>query len=610
MNRIGCALTAVCLLWMPLWMPSSVPPAFAAPAPSAVLQTTELSGVVHLRGHLDEKRLVIAAPGAAVPHELSARVDVAASIASALLSVEHENAVLATVFLEPGARVITLPLEHATVRDGHVTLTVRLVLTPGSPACNVLSTHCVDLDRITLSFAKGDRPSEALLDTWPSTLKSTEIYVASSPSLTEATAALTVSAQAARGAFGQDIAVAVRPLESSVSTLVSSSPFSRVVVVAGEAEADRHIGEETQMVGGHQATLAQLGLPAIVIRGPRQHEATVMFSQADLGGPVSGLTFHLSGTYTPAPPRSGARVMVLMNGRLIWSFGPDQRGRFDVSGAVPPAVIERDNTLTLRVSAGAAEHDPADDPFEVAVDPGSAVVISRGQTLRPGFDRFPQAFLPRFLVSFDRLAPDTLEAAAQLIAAMQRTTRAPLRPEVVSWDDALHSAKPWLAVVTDYVNARSLSAPLDLAPFRLTDRDHRELVRMDAHTPLAALEAFARGHRDILLLTHRAHRQGLLALTHDLQAQGGWYGVSGNVWLAPDGRPPFGLRVGDAGMRVESLIGSDRETNALRDAVVVLVLLALTAVLVWAYPKTVRPHPRTARALEGIPSRGHAESRA
>jgi hypothetical protein len=607
MNRVGRALTAICLLWMP----SSIAPAFAASTLPAELWTTELSGVVHLRGHLDEKRLVIAAPAAAVPHELSARVDAAASIASGLLSVEDENAVLATVFLEPGTRVITLPLDHATVRDGHVALTVRLVLTPGSPACSIRSTQCVDLGRITLSFAKGDRPSKMSLDTWPSTLKRVEIYVAPTPSLTEATAALTVSAQAARVAFGRDLAVAVRPLESSVSTPVPSSPFSRVVVVAGgEAERDRHIPEETQMAGGHQATLAQLGVPAIVIRGPKQRDATVMFSQADLGGPVSGLTFHLSGTYTPAPPRPGARVMVLMNGRLIWSFGPDYRGRFDVSGAVPPAVIERDNTLTLRVSAGAAEHDLAEDPFEVAVDPGSALVVARGQTLRPGFDRFPQALLPRFLVSFDRMAPDTLEAAAQLIAAMQRTTRSPLRPEVVSWDDALHSTKPWLAVVTDRVNARSLGAPLDLEPFRLTDRNRRELVRMDAHTPLAALEAFVRGHRDILLLTHRAHPQGLLALTHDLKVQGGWYGVSGNVWLAPEGRAPFGLRVGDAGMHVESLLGSERDTNALRDTVVVIVLLALTAVLVWAYPKTVRPHPRTARALEGVPSPGHAESRA
>jgi hypothetical protein len=606
MNRVGRALTAICLLWMP-W---SIALAFAVPALPAEVQTTELSGVVHLRGHLDEKRLVIAAPAATVPHELSARVDAATSIGSGLLSVEDENAVLATVFLEPGTRVITVPLEHATVRDGHVILTVRLVLTPGSPGCSIRSTQCVDLDRITLSFAKGDRPSKVSLDTWPSAFKKMETYVAPVPSLAEATAVLTVSAQAARVAFGHDVAVAVRPFESSAAPPVPSSSSSRMVVVTGEGEKDSHIPEETLMAGGPQVTLAELGVPTILIRGPKQREATVAFSQADLGGPVSGLTFHLSGTYTPAPPRPGARVMVLMNGRLVWSFGPDHRGRFDVSGAVPPAVIERDNTLTLRVSAEAAEDDLAADPFEVAVDAGSALVIARGQTLRPGFDRFPQAFLPRFLVSFDRMAPDTLEAAAQLIAAMQRTTRAPLRPEVVSWDDALHSTKPWLAVVADHVNARSLGAPLDLAPFRLTDRDRRELVRMDAHTPLAALEAFANGHRDILLLTHRAHRQGLLALTHDLKAQGGWYGVSGNVWLAPEGHLPFGLRVGDAGMHVESLLGSDRDTNALRDAVVVIVLLALTAVLVWAYPKTVRPHPRTARAREGVPSPGHAESRA
>lgn len=606
MNRIGRALTAICLLWMP----SSIAPAFASPALPADLQTTELSGVVHLHGHLDEKRLVIAAPAATVPHELSAQVDAAASIASGLLSVEDESSVLATVFLEPGTHVITVPLERATVRNGHVTLTVRLVLAPGTPACSIRSTQCVELDRITLSFAKGDRPSRASLDTWPRTLKRMEIYVAPTPSVTEATAALIVAAQAARVALGRDIAVVVRPLESSVSTPAPSLPFARVVVVAGEVERDRHIQEETPAAGGHQATLAQLGAPAIAIRGPRQREASVMFSQADLGGPVSGLTLHLSGTYSPAPPRPGARVMVLLNGRLIWSFGPDHRGQFDVSGAVPPAVIGRDNTLTLRVSAAAIEHDPADDPFEVTVDPGSALVVARGQTLRPGFDRYPQAFLPRFLVSFDRMAPDTLEAAAQLIAALQRTTRVPLRPEVVSWDVALRSTKPWLAVVADHVNARSLGAPLDLAPFRLTDRDRRELVRMDAQTPVAALEAFADGHRDILLLTHRAYRQGLLALTHDLEAQGGWYGVSGNVWLAPQGHPPFGLRVGDAGMHVESLLGSDHDTNALRDAVVVIVLLALTAVLVWAYPKTVRPHPRTAHAQEGVPSPGHAESRA
>lgn len=604
MNRFVCACAVTGLLWIQ----SGTEPAFAAPVAPAQLLTTELAGIVRLPGHLAEQKLVIGAPAAAVPYELSARLDVGASFTSGLLSIEDETAVLATVPVASGTRAITVPLERATVRDGHVTLTVRLVLTPGSPACSLPTARCIDLYRMTLSFQKADGPSAAAPDAWPSELRAVEIHVAPTPSLAEATAVLMVSARAARAVRGHDVAVTVRPLESIPSAPAVAPPFSRTVVVSGASKSS--VPDEMETAARRQWTLAQLGAPQILIRGPKQREGAVRFSQADLGGPVSGLTLHLSGTYTPAPPAPGARLMVLMNGRLVWSFSPERSGRFNVSGAVPPAVIERENMLTLRVPAGAAGDDLADPPFEVAVNPESFIMAERGQTLPPGFDRFPQALLPRFVVSFDRVAPEALEAAAQLIAAMQRTTRAPLRPEVVSWEDALHSTKPWLAVVTGEVKAHSLGAPLDLAPFRLTDRDRRELIRVDGDTPLAALEGFARGERDILLLTERGHRHRLLALAHDLPAQGGWHGVSGNVWLAAEGRPPFGMRIGDTGLHVGPLLASDRDRNALRDALVVAVLLLLAAVLVWAYPRTVRPHPRTARGPRGAPARRQAESRA
>jgi hypothetical protein len=655
MSRLACALAASCLLWGQ----AATAAAFAAPADLARPLATEL-GVIHLRGHLAEHRFETAVPPATVPDELRARVETGASFTSGLLSVEDETVVLATVSIEPGTRSLTVPLSRAAVREGRATFTIRLVLAPPSPPCGAGTATCVDLDGITVSFRKVERPGAATADAWPSGLRMIEIYVPPAPSLAEAAAALMVSAFSARVASGRDVAVTVRPLESiAASPPAPSTPFSRVVVVTSDESAQaRLLAAPVATVGDNwpavvlkvpahgvgrpvdvgsanvlpaapkmsdhdpvpatngaesrRWTLAQLALPPFQIRGPEQTDGEVTFSQADLGGPVSALTLHLSGTYSPTPPAPGARLMVLVNGRLVRSFGLDGSGRFLVSSAVPRAVLERDNTLTLRVSPGTARDDLGGGRFQLVVDGESSMVVERGQTLRPGFDRFPQALLPGFLVSFDQITPETLEAAGRLISAMQRTTRTPLRLEVVSWQDALASTKPWLAVAAGAVNSQSLGAPLDLAPFRLMDHDHRELIRVDGNTRLAALEAFALGVRDILLLTHRGRPHGLVSLAHDVQVQGGWYGLSGNVWLAPEGRPSFGMRLGDGGLHVEPLLASGAKgQQALRDVVLVAVLVVLAGLLVWAYPKTVRSYPRTAREWGGgAPSHQHAESRA
>ncbi len=637
-------LLAACLLVLLLGSlsVSALRPLHAAGETEYTLRLTELGlpPRIRLSGALAEYTFSVPVHPGLQPVALEAQIRVAPGITTGVLSVDQQQATLFTLALPPKAERLVVPLTMSEVQQHRLTLTIRTVLNPGEPLCAAALLRWVELSALRVSFRGVLRPPDTVAEFWPPDLQALQLYVPPTPHPGTINATLDLATFAARLALGHGVTVTVKPLAASAPLpTVSPAPFQRAVVVregAGKgvrlvtpreqawpllvvsappeelAAVVRELVERwhplllartVQLQAATTSvapplrrwTLADLGYTRLQMQGAGQLETSLSFSQADLGGPIAAATLRLAGTYSPVPSGGTATLAVLLNNGLVHALPLGQAGRFDFLTTLPAGLLRRDNTLTVRVlytppggDCRVGVHD-----LIVRLDPASYLEVKRGQKLPPGFERFPQALLPTFEVSFDKLTPTTLQSAVQLVTALQRLTHTPLHPRVVPWEQALRDRQPLLAVALDPARAEALNPPLEPKPFRLLDSEGNELLRLGIETRFVILEAFTAGGRDVLLLTHRDLPEGLVTLTQELQKGDGWYALNGDVWLLPATGLPVAMRLRGSGLRIEPLPPSPLTWwQRIRPFVYAAAFAAVVVFLFWAYPRLVRERPQ------------------
>ncbi len=589
---------------------------------------------VVLAGPSSEQTLFIPIPRGLRPIRLLARVRLSPDAIGAVLEVAHHDRTLQWIRLAVPEMRLVIPLEEARVEADRLSLLWRFQAFGLAADCAAPERIRVELDRLEVELEGDLEPPERVADFWPPMLRTLHIQLSESPSPEEATAALRLAALGARMATGGPLTITISPIGAPLppaddpwarGVRISRGPVSRIALVSPEAgpmpileiagpPASLETGVEAlaRYVGAMQApvissfegvspqparedrvTLAALGYLQIQMSGSGTMEARVFFSQADLGGPVHGVELRLAGRATPIPRGGEAQLQVLLNGGLIYAE-PLTGGSFDRWIALPDGLLQRDNTIILRVvyTPPGGECRVGVHPVTVFIDGASYIQFQRGTHLSPGFERFPQGLLPMFTVGLDPLNLETVEAAAQLIAALQRTTRTPLVPRVRSWDEARAAPDPAMLITLDPEKASRLHPPLDPRPFRVLDADGRELFRMEIDQSFAVLEAFSAGGREILLLARRGDRPDLREIGRVLSPQLGWYELRGDVWIWPEGGLPVSMRLRGSGLQVAPLPPSSFMTwHRLRFWVTGIALIGAVVFLIWLYPRVVRSAP-------------------
>lgn len=464
---------------------------------------------------------------------------------------------------------------------------------------------------------------------WPADLEELHFFLPDRPNGTEAEAVLRITALATQRAAGRDVTVGITPLQQGTPVAAPRHrPNARAVVLRrGESakvqlipalehggpplvqlagppgelpalvdalfpeEANRQVPEMDALQTGRQtlAKLAKLTLGATIDLSSERPEFRLPFSQADLDGSMERVALHLKGSYVPRERGASTTLAVLLNGGLVQAVPLEQWGPFEVRVDFPAALLHRNNTLSLRAMGSPPDTSRARSAFRILVDKSSYLEGEKGQSLPPGFERFPQALLPEFRVTFDDLRPEALEGAAQLVALLQRLAPRPLHPTVATWDEAIADPNPLLAVVVNPARADALRPPLQTMAFGILGRDGQELLRLSPEACFAMLQAYHHRNRDVLLLTHRDYREGLGLLPRQLLHQDGWYGLEGNVWLQPSDGLPFALSLQDKAVRLRPLDYNpfswwSRIRPLFYGTVTVLVIL----LLLWMYPRVVR----------------------
>jgi hypothetical protein len=138
-----------------------------------------------------------------------------------------------------------------------------------------------------------------------------------------------------------------------------------------------------------------------------------------------------------------------------------------------------------------------------------------------------------------------LASAAHLVSALQRASVPQLAITVVDVNDFFAAAYPGVIVGATPADAERLKAPLRFAPWRAVSRAGTEFtVTVDG--PFAALEGFAPGGRDLLLLggTEPPEKSTRLELTLAAFADAdpfGWFVLTDDLLVTQPGVPTISL---------------------------------------------------------------------
>lgn len=632
--------------------PASAQPALAPepepPAPPTLELTSKQLGIgstVRLTGTRAAQVLEIPAPQGLVAATLSATVRTTAFTAGGTMRVNMDGRALAVVELPSGNSTTTVPLVvtlPAPALPGTPTV-IEIVVEMASTSTDVCAVlfdpPAVDLDNIVVTYTGEATSPTSIAGFLPPVLTRLDVVVADQPSLQQIEAALRIAA---------DVTFRFGSQRPQINLLGASDPRSpgdpttRAVVVAeGEPGIavvndpvigpllrvtgdDLSLPQQMDILTGRLARLpvassasvgdsapinqelvqgfrsfAQLGAGTMRATGSGSFDLAVPFSQSTLGGSTRSLVAQISGASTPIPDGDTMSLAVVFNGAMISTTRLAGDGRVDVTVDLPDSLLRRDNDLILRASYTPQQGvcDPGAPPITLQIDPSSTLRGKAGSSLLEGFERFPQALLPTFLVGVSDQDLSTAAVAVDLVAALQVASAQLLRPQVVAWSEALIDTRPTMLVGTSNEALTTRLAP----PLALGEGSPVQALANGSDVQLggsiAALEAFTVGSREVLLATWQGEASLLGRLVDDtVMTEPGWRGLEGDVVVQGAQSPPMPLWIrSSAEDLTASPVGRDGNGTSRVAAFAVLISVGVGLVLMLLVLMWLRQHRRSRR---------------
>lgn len=367
--------------------------------------------------------------------------------------------------------------------------------------------------------------------------------------------------------------VRIEPSDDPTSVVSISNPGVPTLTIAGppgdlaEAAAalsSRELGmaavpQATDLIDVQKTytvptlTLEELGAAKPTLAGLGRLEYAIPVGQVAFGGPISSATIRLEGTHTPVPANGAMVASILWNGTLVEAQSLDENDDYLAEAEIPGALIARDNILTIRLDASPPGGNcESGAPITAQLDlfgATSTVSATPGQSLRNGFERYPQAFGDTMHVAFGSgpITPDLVRTASAMVTSLQRATGRRMNIDVVPFADLV--GQPYAAMVIGATpsDADTLKAPLRFEPWRALD-DARTEFSVTVDGPFAALEAFETGGQNILMLGSTAPTEQAQPLMDQIaeEAQAGrfgWFGLTGSLLVAQPGAELLSLEL-------------------------------------------------------------------
>ena len=273
------------------------------------------------------------------------------------------------------------------------------------------------------------------------------------------------------------------------------------------------------------ASLDQLGVTTLTVRGIGRVSQVVTVPQAAFGAPISQVIVDLRGAATPVLPGQQGRVSVRWNDALVSSQALTQDPRVGLSFTVGTEDLRAVNYLTLEFEYLPAGGDCSNPPLpgQVQIDvAASRATPTFGTSAGPGFQRFPQSFGEVIPVAVAGPVSQSLPHAAALLTAAVAPSPLQYTARLTQVDDLADGGG--LATGVDPAQAQLLAAPLP-------DEQDSGDFPAGVTTAYAALQAFQSGGSDVILLSAEPGAAAATLAAWPAAQDGGWSALEGQVYV-------------------------------------------------------------------------------
>ncbi|MDO9484445.1 MAG: hypothetical protein Q7K25_00060 [Actinomycetota bacterium] len=253
-----------------------------------------------------------------------------------------------------------------------------------------------------------------------------------------------------------------------------------------------------------KTSLLDLGASAISMSGVGQLQSVVAVNQPAFGQSLSSLQISLAGVITPLPEGAAGRVDFLWNGTLIDSIGMSDDTQLSPVLSISSEQLNRDNQLTIDFSYVPASGRCTPQPLAARLDfdtKQSFVIPSFGDSVAPGFQRFPQVLGSTVPIALGSAGTPSslLQQAGDVIAALQSSTTQQLAVNLMSAAEFDSATVAGLLVGAGAAETESLGAPLTITDL-ISVGDPAPRFSAALPGPLALAQAFSSGKRDVAIL--------------------------------------------------------------------------------------------------------------
>lgn len=491
----------------------------------------------------------IPVPQGMTPTTLTGVVATATNVSDAFIQVARTDGTIIGTILVPrfGPRQLStafsVPLTGVPVgENGRADL--RLTLRNGNDDSVCGPVPDVALTNLNVAFSGAASVPDTIQDFFGTVVNRVTVYTPADP--TAAAAQTTLGAVAAIANHYRPQRVSIDVVESSNTRVPrSASPLDRAVVIREEGgpggvrlERAGQPGATLVISGGQDSLPDQVALfrdgltdlaqtPAAAVQsvGERtvQGSDSVTFGEFSdrltvealgtaslvpgfdptilaLGRP-GAVDVQLKARYTPVRDDERANVMAVSGGEILQTNALDGSGVLDTQFTIPAAQVAANEPLEFRVSyePGPGACSPRSVPLTFQIDPSSTASSSTTPVRMGGFSSVPLGWQPTVQVALDNTNPAQLDAAAELIASVQRSSATAISPVLVPLEQAMASNTGAL-VVASAANASALNPPINTEDSS-TLVDLAAQIRLAIPDGLGTIQAFSQNSRTVVLVS-------------------------------------------------------------------------------------------------------------
>ncbi|WP_405497951.1 hypothetical protein [Nocardia sp. NBC_00511] len=549
-RRVLAAGAALLIAMLPTTALPSAAHAEAADHPIA-LQNLGLGQSLQFPGREHEVTLTLPLLPGLAPAAITGTVQAPPTLSRGVLEARSDQRLLDRVNLPLDPRApIRISLAGARVEGSVITVTLASALLPEPGICpeDWRGQPLTLTDAAVVYFGEEAQPT-TVAEFLPPALNRLTVYTPASPSPTESAAVLTLTTAVVARYTNQTVAVDIRRIDSGATAPDHPPAFlERQVVIREAADAglrltagpaplltvsgdEKSLPVQMRLLSSDLAKAAigtsatALGLPAAPQLAPRtttlrelgQSRLSAMaigYVRVDfavdmtrLGRPARNVRIHLSGNHTPLPDTLNGQLAVTIGDRQLAAWPLEPSGRFDQWITIPDELLSRVTTVSVTLQQAGLTHGCGlEQPITLTIDPDGTVLSNTSQPPVPGgLGAVPQALLPRVQVGLRTPGFDDTVRAAQVLVAMQRLTSVPLRPELVSFDDAVGSNLPAVLIAANGELPQSIALPLARSGETLTvygdDAEVRTKLNLRPPLNFGSLQATWTGKRTVVVAT-------------------------------------------------------------------------------------------------------------